>query len=95
MKTYEEAIIFAVEIIRKEGNGVRFGAYSMIADIYGKEYSDIYADGDALNKAYEAEQKRKAKKAAQTANEARRAANVASGKHPPREPKQRRMDLGV
>ena|SRR5271167_4469228 len=98
MKTYEEALLITVEAVRKDGGdfrtSYRFGAYNTLANIYDVSIKQVYEDGAKLDLVHEVMQNEARRATARAENEARRQANIeAGGKN--REPKQRRMDLGV
>ena len=95
MKSYTDAVISIVEKVRSAPYDYR--SYQMctaLSIIYGMPYESVQEDMAQVNARLDhiEKERKKAERVAQ--NESRRLANVAAGGKT-REPKQRKMDLGV
>ena len=99
MKTYEDAILYSA--IMAQGptfcscrSVYRSAVWVTLGFIYQKAATDVAADLNEAEQKLIAAEKKARKIQERLVHEARRQANIASGKHREREPKQRRLNLG-
>jgi len=96
MKTYEESLEITVAAVREDGGdyrtAYRYGAYSVLANIYNVDIKNVYEDASKLELAYNHQQNVERREAMRFANEQRRLANLASGVKKDRDPKQYKIN---
>ena len=96
MKSYTDAVISIVEKVRSAPYDYRgYQLYTAISIIYGMPYESVAEDAKAVNARLDHMEKERQKAERVAQNESRRLANIKAGGKKNREPKQKRMDLGV